>query len=216
MIARAFAKYGVHRMKLQILDEHVALSDLNDREIARIAEHGTFDPNGTGYNLTPGGEQSPMLVPAVAARSSITHKRQWQDPAHRAKMSKAKKQSKSVQENMAKMRASKQVTDYWAMTRKQALRLLTSSRSCAKARARDTGIVFDSSWYDQEIVKHEKRHKEEYHGMPAAKAVRALQAALSAIKRFNQQKGRAFDKEWWYVEQIEVHKARARTSCLSL
>ena len=210
MIARAFAKYGVANMKLVILDKNVPLSQLNEMERRRIAEYGTFDPNGMGYNLTPGGEQSPMHVPEVAARSSETHKRQWQDPEHREKMSKAKK-TDACKAHYAKMRAVNPrmaEIDYWALPRAEALKRLKANRWGAIDQARRHGRDYDPSWYDQEIPKHEARHVEKYYDMPPRDALKLLKAAFGSMIKFHQRKGTEFKNKWWYEEQMRAHMQR--------
>jgi group I intron endonuclease len=214
LIARAFAKYGVDRMELWVLERNVPLSQLNERERVCIAQHGTFDPNGMGYNLTPGGEESPMHLQGVAERSSATHKQQWKDPVHRSKMSKARA-TKAVREHMANMRATKPELDYWSMPRAKAIKRLKSNRWDAALWAKQHGNDFDPSKYDTQIAEHERRHEEKYYAMPPAKAIRLLQAARCGMQRFHRSKGTQFENEWWYKEQIKAHKDRgeARTSC---
>ena len=163
LIAKAFQKYGQSQMELWILEHHVPLNLLNDRERIRIAMHGTFDPNGMGYNLTPGGEQSPMHVQDVAKRSSQTHKRQWQDPEHREKMSKARKSSSKVKAHCEKMRSLRKAnaTDYWKLPRAKALQLLGVARWSAIRDARKSGRpVPDLSKYDIQIQEHKNRPKD--------------------------------------------------------
>ena len=219
LIAAAIAKYGAAHMELWVLEYGVALEHLNDRERARIAQHNTMVPKGRGYNLTPGGEQSPMQIPEVAARSSATHVEQWKDPEHRAKMS-AARQTAAVQEHCAKMRASRPEPQYWLMPRAEALRKLKAVRLTAKQRAERAGKSFDSTKHDERVAEHEARHKEEFYAMEPAEAVRVLKRNKDSMGRWWRNKDQAFHNEWWYDDQIEAHGERvrkaARTSSRSL
>jgi group I intron endonuclease len=129
-IVRAIAKYGKDRMQVWVM-ERVPLAKLGAREKALIAEHNTMTPNG--YNITRGGDESPMCTPAVAARSRATNalpevrakrakvyasaptkkrmhearKANWADAEYREMMSKAKRGSAKCVEHYARMRASK-------------------------------------------------------------------------------------------------------------
>jgi len=64
----AIAKYGTAAMKVETLAE-VPVCALNDAERQAIARWGTYD---RGYNMTPGGDVSPMTCPEVAARMRAT------------------------------------------------------------------------------------------------------------------------------------------------
>lgn len=208
LIHRAFAKYGVASMELWVLERDVPLDQLNDRERTRISEHHTQVPMGRGYNLTPGGEESPMHIPEVAARSSVTHTEQWKDPEYRAKMS-AARQTDAVREHCAKMRAARPVPQYWVMPRAEALRKLKACRLNTKQRAERAGKSYDLSDWNAQIAEHEARHKEEYYAMPAAKAVRAIKQNMDAMARWWRDKEMPFHNEWWYIDQIEAHARRA-------
>lgn len=209
LIARACMKYGMDRMELWCLERYVPLCDLNDRERDYIAKHKTFDPNGMGYNLTPGGEESPMHIEEVAERSRQTHKEQWKDPQHRAKMSTAKRSSSKFQNHIKYMRSCKVKKDYWTFSRADALRLLKKARLTAIRDARRKGNMSpDLSEYDRQIEEHAARHHERFYAMSPAKAVATLKRNLLSAKRRHALKGGVLDNEAWYVEQIEAHKAR--------
>ena len=208
LIARAFAKYGANRMELWVLDDNVPLCDLNERERERIAEHGTFDPNGWGYNLTPGGDSSPMHVPEVAERSSATHTEQWKDPEHRAKMSKARKESKLVSDHCERMRSMRKFLDYWDMSRADALRKLKAARLSAKQRAERYGVEFDPENYDVQIRTHMARHMEDLYEMDPMKALKVIIGRKKSMVRWWQTKGMPFENEWWYDDQIRAHQGR--------
>lgn len=212
LIHAAFAKYGVASMELWVLERDVPLDQLNDRERTRIAQHRTQVPAGRGYNLTPGGEQSPMHVPEVAAKASATHTEQWKDPEHRAMMSLAR-QTEAVREHCAKMRAARPEPQYWLMPRAEALRKLKAVRLVTKQRAERAGKSFDSTEHDDRITEHEARYKEEYYAMAPAKAVRAISQNKCVMAKWWRDKGVPFHNEGWYDDQIRAHKERARTSC---
>ena len=214
LIHAAFAKYGVANMELWVLERDVPLDQLNDRERARIAQHHTQVPAGRGYNLTPGGEQSPMHVPEVAAKASATHTEQWKDPEYRAMMSTAR-QTEAVREHCAKMRAARPEPQYWLMPRAEALRKLKAVRLTAKQRAERAGKSFDSTEHDDRIAEHEARHKEEFYAMEAGEAVRVLKRNKDSIMRWWRNKDMPFHNEWWYDDQIRAHKERAHTSSAS-
>lgn len=215
LIHRAFAKYGVANMELWVLERNVPLDQLNDRERACIAQYNTLVPQGRGYNLTPGGDESPMHNPVVVARSSATHKEQWKDAGHREMMSKAKRSSAKCMEHYAKMRAAKPVPQYWLMPRAEALRKLKACRLNTKQRAERAGKSYDLSEWDACIAEHEARHKEEFYVMEAGEAVRVLERNKAAMARWWRDKGVPFHNEWWYDDQIEAHRERARTSSRS-
>ena len=66
----AIRKYGWEAFRVQVLEANVSEAGLRDRERELIAEHGTEAPNG--YNLTPGGEITPMIFPSVVAKRRET------------------------------------------------------------------------------------------------------------------------------------------------
>jgi len=63
----AIRKYGWDAFDAKVLYAEVPTAMLPHMEIMAIAQHGTLSPHG--YNLTPGGEISPMLNPIVRARA---------------------------------------------------------------------------------------------------------------------------------------------------
>jgi len=180
VLARAIMKYGAMHMHVWAMEECVPLDQLGTREKALIAQHQTMVPNG--YNITRGGDESPMCTPAVAAKSKATNRRpeviarraaiyasapvkkrlkeagrnRWKDPAYRTMMSKAKKTDACAQ-HYAKMRAAKPAIDYWAMPKVDAVRKLKAVRQNQKQRHRYKGIEFDSSMYDAMVAEHEAR-----------------------------------------------------------
>ena len=141
-LARAIKKYGAKCMQVWAMEEDVPLDQLGAREKALIAQHGTMVPNG--YNITRGGDEGPMCTPSVAAKSKATNRlpeviarraviyasapvkerlksagrKRWQDPEYRAMMSRARKGSKRVKEQCAKMRAMRRTPASSASKRK--------------------------------------------------------------------------------------------------
>ena len=112
-IKRAFHKYG-SAMKVEVL---VELPDnmLNEMERRFIALYDTYN---NGYNLTPGGEQSPMTVPEIAARAKATmntpevkkklsdaQKKNHQDPERNKKVSISLKAAHARPETKARYKA---------------------------------------------------------------------------------------------------------------
>lgn len=214
IIARAFAKYGSDSMELWVLESSADDVDLNNQEVHYIHVYDTMVPNG--YNLTPGGEKSPMHMPDVRKRSSMAHKKQWKDSKHRAKMSKIKKSSTAVKTHMAKMRASKPKIDYWSFTRADAIRMLKSARLNMKYRSEKNGVEVDLAWYDKQITEHTARPHEKYFDMLPSVAVRILRQNRNTMVKYHQNRGRVFDT-WWHDMQIKLHEQRAeRTSFESL
>lgn len=63
----AIRKHGWGAFDARVLYAEVPTAMLPAMEITAIAMHGTLTPGG--YNLTPGGETSPMLNPIVRARA---------------------------------------------------------------------------------------------------------------------------------------------------
>jgi len=63
----AIRKYGWDAFDAKVLYAEVPTVMLPVMEIMAISQHGTLTPGG--YNLTPGGETSPMLNPIVRARA---------------------------------------------------------------------------------------------------------------------------------------------------
>ena len=92
-IKRAFHKYG-SAMKAEVL---VKLPDnmLNEMERRFIALYDTYNH---GYNLTPGGDHSPMAVPEIAARlkakmNTPEVKKKLRDAHHKPGMKKQRSMS---------------------------------------------------------------------------------------------------------------------------
>lgn len=63
----AIRKYGWDAFTKEIIADKVPKAELGQVEKAMITVHGTLAPRG--YNLSTGGEISPMLVPAVRERA---------------------------------------------------------------------------------------------------------------------------------------------------
>jgi hypothetical protein len=76
-LGNSIRKYGWEAMQVELL-EGCSVSELNAREVALIAAHQTHS-NPKGLNCTPGGEQSPMLQPAVVAKVRETWKAKLRD-----------------------------------------------------------------------------------------------------------------------------------------
>lgn len=68
-LKRAIGKYGADAMHVETLME-VPVDMLNHYEMRAIAMWGTYGRGG--YNMTPGGDTSPMTCPEVAARARAT------------------------------------------------------------------------------------------------------------------------------------------------
>ena len=67
----AIAKHGWDNFDVEVLEEGLVDDTLRrEREKELIAAHGTFGAGG--YNLTPGGEITPMIFPEVVARRKAT------------------------------------------------------------------------------------------------------------------------------------------------
>lgn len=67
----AIAKYGWGAFECIVLDTDVPSDKLlRQRERERIAEYGSYGKGG--YNLTPGGEITPMIFPSVVAKRQDT------------------------------------------------------------------------------------------------------------------------------------------------
>ena len=88
LIYDAIKKYGWDNIEVTVLHEQVPVNDLLWLERHCIAIFNTYHD---GYNLTPGGEISPMHTPEARAKMSATKKAQGergelacQSPAHRA------------------------------------------------------------------------------------------------------------------------------------
>tara|TARA_Y100000389_G_scaffold142658_1_gene140711 strand:+ start:13670 stop:14416 length:747 start_codon:yes stop_codon:yes gene_type:complete len=62
--------HGLAAFTLQLLDRKIPKADVPALEKKRIAEHNTLHPNG--YNLTLGGETSPMASEVVRLKSIAT------------------------------------------------------------------------------------------------------------------------------------------------
>jgi group I intron endonuclease len=99
---RAIRKYGRDKFELRILFESENSGEVKLKEIEFIVEFNTMIPNG--YNMTVGGEDSPMKNPEIAAkqansrrgrsRPDVTERNKRNNPAKtleaRKKMSAAK------------------------------------------------------------------------------------------------------------------------------
>jgi len=85
ILSRAIQKHGWDAFEVTILERDLTKAQLDERETALIAEHGTMKPNG--YNCAVGGNADPWLVPEVAAHLRAIK----QTPEYRAKQSAAHK-----------------------------------------------------------------------------------------------------------------------------
>lgn len=65
----AIRKHGWDAFTKEIIMHNVPKAELGRAEQAMIAAHGTLAPRG--YNLSIGGETSPMLVPAIQERARV-------------------------------------------------------------------------------------------------------------------------------------------------
>ena len=70
---RAIRKHGMHEISWDILEDSIPEDKLNELEKYWIAFYDTYH---NGYNMTLGGESSPMLNPEVASRASAVRKAQ--------------------------------------------------------------------------------------------------------------------------------------------
>lgn len=91
-LQRALFKYGFQNFDISIV-ETCPIELLNNRETFWIKFFNSTDPK-IGYNCTLGGE-SPALIngPSQEARrkSSITHKKKWENPEYRKRMLNSRK-----------------------------------------------------------------------------------------------------------------------------
>ena len=94
----AIRKHGWESFRKEVILPNVPRAGLPHWEQRMIATHGTLAPKG--YNLTPGGETSPMLNPEVQKRAkevmqsaAVVAKRQkaFSSPSFLAKVSKESK-----------------------------------------------------------------------------------------------------------------------------
>ena len=69
LLARAIAKHGWSNFAVKVLESNIPLDLIRERERRWVEKLGTF---GNGYNLTPGGEITPMIFPSVVARRKAT------------------------------------------------------------------------------------------------------------------------------------------------
>ena len=88
---RAIRKHGWHAVKWRVLEGDIPIERLPDREVLWIAFYDTYH---NGYNMTEGGDGSPMSSPEVRAKISASHRAKsavgehWmQRPEVRAKIS---------------------------------------------------------------------------------------------------------------------------------
>jgi hypothetical protein len=84
-VAAAIRKYGAEFALFKVL----AIGDveyIKDLEVASIAHFKSL-VSANGYNVSPGGDMSPMLIPAVAKRMSRKmRKRLKEDPEYKAEI----------------------------------------------------------------------------------------------------------------------------------
>lgn len=86
LVYRAWRKYGEPRVLTMAMATGKYLLDL---EMRAIASYGTFGPGG--YNLTPGGESSPLNLPHVRAKTIAAHIGSKRSPETCARISAAKR-----------------------------------------------------------------------------------------------------------------------------
>lgn len=71
LFSRAIKKHGSENIEWRILEDDIPEARLPDREELWIAFYDTYY---NGYNMSEGGENSPMSNPEVVNKVSITHK----------------------------------------------------------------------------------------------------------------------------------------------
>jgi hypothetical protein len=101
LVHRAWRKHGAPTITVLAI---LSKEELPHTEIRAIKAFNTLSPNG--YNATPGGDISPALTPAVAAKIGARHKGRIIGPEWRAKMSLAMKGKKKSDETRSRMSAS--------------------------------------------------------------------------------------------------------------
>jgi group I intron endonuclease len=79
-LKNAVAKYGWGAFTIEVLERAPTTERARERERELIKQHGTFGKGG--YNLTPGGEITPMIFPSVVAKRLATVAK----PAYKQKM----------------------------------------------------------------------------------------------------------------------------------
>lgn len=100
----AWRKHGEPQLTVLAILENGELASAEQRA---IAAYGTLLPNG--YNMTVGGEVSPMLLPDVAAKVSAKNKGKLRGPMselHKKNLSEARKGIFPSEETLEKMRNS--------------------------------------------------------------------------------------------------------------
>lgn len=97
----AWRKYGVPVLTVLAI---LRREDLLNAERRAVHVFGTISPNG--YNMTPGGESNPMLIPELAAKVSATMMGHKVTDETRAKLSKVMAGRKASSDTRAKLSAS--------------------------------------------------------------------------------------------------------------
>lgn len=98
ILYNAWRKYGEPRLfVLAIIEDE----DLSEAEKRSVIAFNTIHP--FGYNMTAGGETSPMLSPNISAKSAEKHRGIKPSAETRERMSKAAKNRKASKETRLKM-----------------------------------------------------------------------------------------------------------------
>ena len=127
-IRNALLKYGPEAFTVQIMDFNVPEADLGDFEIARIDEFDAMHP--TGFNLRPGGAQSPMKSELLRAKQRATKA----TPEGWKRSSDASKKTQNNPEVAAKKSASMKITCVKIRDKKSSSARIAMNRPETKAK----------------------------------------------------------------------------------
>lgn len=130
-IERAIKKYGVKNFSLEVIEKVNDVSFLNEREQYWIRFYNTYKDKNH-YNLTPGGDFNPMLLPDVVDKLrgrhlsdetknkiSIAHMGKKLSPEHRKKISEGNKGKTFSKETCNKISQSKKGYHHTDKTKKK-------------------------------------------------------------------------------------------------
>jgi hypothetical protein len=149
-VYRAWRLYGAPVVSTLLT---CAVELLNDEEMRLIAEARSFGPNG--YNMTEGGETSPMRSPLVAKKVGNAKRGKPLTDAHRAAISRSQTGRKLSPEHVANQAASRRG---WKMS--EAQRLAMSRARTGVPNPKRRGIRLSPEATERMKQTLAKRHAE--------------------------------------------------------
>lgn len=166
-LERAIKKYGDKNFTLSIIEKIDNISILNEREQYWIKYYNTYEDKNH-YNLTPGGDFNPMLLPEVVnklkgrilsdetkKKISEAHKGKTLSSEHRKKISKGNKNKIISQETRNKISQSKKGYHHTNKTKEKISKTKTGIKMTDSACLSNSKSKNTSGFY--RVCKHKDK-----------------------------------------------------------